>query len=329
MRRRTTSSVILFLVCQLLFLPAANLPLFAAEKETTAPLTKHLSLALKTRRLFSSHTSYEFGNPFPPNQAPLSRLEFPLDSWWGGAEIRASFPRFSIGVEALRNISDEAVGKMRDSDWDDDNNPGLMTIFSESKCRMDPSYMVRADMDLEVADILGLPRWFSLRPVTGFRWHDFNLVTHDGVQIDLTGLTAPMPLPGDGIRFSQTYWQYFFGLRSNIDVGHFIDVTGLNLMLQADWAYVEGQNEDHHLLRAGNRFTYENTDGQAWHASVELKKSLYKMLSLNVGADYLRIDTSGSHRLVDDAVGIDFSFSHGVKVWSEQASVSLSLEYRF
>jgi len=329
MRLRITLSVCFLLGCQFLFLPAANRPLFAAEKETSTQLTPHLTLTLKTKRLFNSHTSYEFGNPFPPYQTPLSRLEFPLDSWWGGAEIRASFPRFSIGVEALRNISEEAVGTMRDSDWDDDVNPGLKTIYSESKCRMDPSYMVRADMDLEVADFLGLPQWFSLRPVTGFRWHDFNLVSHDGVQTDLTGQTGPLSLPGDGIRFSQTYWHYFFGLRSNIDIGRFVDVTGLNLMLQADWAYVEGHNKDHHLLRDGNRFTYEDTDGQAWHVFIEVKKSLYKTLFLNIGADYLRIDTSGSHRFVNNTFDIDTSWSHGVKVWSEQASVSLALEYRF
>jgi len=322
------NKVKLFL-CLLFFLLCMDVPAFAVEKETAVPLTEHLSLALKTKRLFDSHTSYEFGNPFPPYQAPLSRLEFPLDSWWAGAEIRASFPRFSIGVEALRNISEKIDGKMRDSDWDDDMNPDVRTIYSESKCRMDPSYMVRADMDLEISDVLGLPQWLSLRPLAGFRWQDFHTVTHDGIQYDISAQNAPTPLPGDGIRFSQTYWHYFFGLRSNIDVGQLVHVSGLNLILQADWAYVEGHNEDHHLLRAGNRFSFEDTDGEAWHASVELKKSLYKALFLNIAADYLRINTTGSHRLVNDTFGIDLSWQRGVKVWSEQASVSLSLEYRF
>src|SRR5512136_1728754 len=124
---------------------------------------------------------------------------------------------------------------------------------------MEPSYMVRVDMDLEVADLLGAPRWFSLRPLAGFRWQDFNFVTHDGVQNSLADLSAPTPLPGNGIRFSQTYWQYFFGLRSDIDAGRLLDVSGLNLCLQGDWAYVEAHNQDHHLLREGNRFTYENS----------------------------------------------------------------------
>ncbi|HEX9024624.1 MAG TPA: omptin family outer membrane protease, partial [Geobacteraceae bacterium] len=261
--------------------PGIGTPLFAAEEKATVPLTKQLSLALKTKRLFSSHTSYEFGNPFPPNQVPLSRLQFPLDSWWGGAEIRGRLSRFSLGVEAFRNISGEADGRMRDSDWDDDTNPILRTIYSESQCRMEPSYMVRADADVEVADLLGAPRWFSLRPVVGFRWQDFNLVTHDGVQYCLPGPSV-LPLPCDGLRFSQTYWQYFIGLRSCIDAGELVHITGLNLLLQADWAYVEANNKDHHLLRTGSRFTYEDTYGQAWHASIQLEKSLYKALYLNV-----------------------------------------------
>jgi hypothetical protein len=328
-RQRTGFLVLLFLVCLFIVSPGITLPVFAAEKEAQVQLTKYLSFAVKAKRLFNSHTSYEFGNPFPPYQAPLSRLEFPLDSWWGGAEIRASFPRFSIGAEALGNIPEDAGRRMRDSDWDDDENPSLRTIYSESKCRMEPSYMVRADIDLEISDFLGLPQWFSLRPVAGFRWQDFHVVTHDGVQYDLSEPSALVLLPGDGIDFSQTYSHYFLGLRSNIDAGQLVHVTGLNLLLQADWAYVEGHNEDHHLLRAGNRFTYEDTAGQAWHVSAALKKTLYKKLLLGVEADYLWINTTGSHRLVNDVLGVDVSFSNGVKVWSEQASVSVFLEYRF
>ncbi|MFA5354783.1 MAG: hypothetical protein WC291_11185, partial [Thermodesulfovibrionales bacterium] len=90
-----------------------------------------------------------------------------------------------------------------------------------------------------------------------------------------------------------------------------------------------GRNKDHHLLREGNRFTYEETSGHAWHISVGLKKSLYRTLDLALEADYHQIETTGSHRLVNDLFGIDFSFSRGVRAWSEQAGLSLSIEYRF
>lgn len=318
----------LYLLLILFLLACGNTPVSAAEGDARVLPGGHLSIGLKTKRLFSSHTSYEFGNPLPPYGSPLSRLEFPLGSLWGGVELSAGFRRLSINVEALVNAGGEADGTMRDWDWDDAVMPGLLTIYSYSRCRIEPSYMVTADMDLEVSDLAGLPPWLSIRPVTGFRWQDFRFVTHDGVQYELFG-NNPSPLPGDGIDFTQTFRHYFAGLRSNIDVGALMRVDGLNLVLQGDWAYVEGENDDHHLLREGNRHTYEQTYGQALHASIALKKTLYKALFLALEADYLYTKTTGSHRLVNDVMGMDFSFAYGVRAWSEQMSVSLSLAYRF
>ncbi len=315
-------------ILALLFLLVTNSVVLAAENDELVPLTKYLSLGAKVKRLFNSHTTFEFGNPFYPFQAPLSRLEFPLNSWWGGAELRFSTPRFSIGGEVLRNVLGDSDGRMRDTDWDDDTKPALESIYSESRCRMEPSYMVRVDADLEVSDWLGLPSWFSLRPVVGFRYQNFHMVAHDGVQYTWDGSGKTYALQGNALRFKQTYWQYFGGLRSNIDAGRYAGISDLKLLMQFDWAYVEGSNEDNHLLRGGNRFTYENTFGYAWHASIGMKKGLSKNLFLGFEAEYLQISTTGSHRLLNEPMGIDFSFSHGVKVWSEQTSISLTLEYR-
>src|SRR5512133_2977607 len=115
------------------------------EKEAAGPW----SVSLRTKYFFRSHTSYEFGNPFPPYQTPLSRLEFPLSSWWAGASLRRDFSRFSAGVEIFRNLSPETEGRMMDSDWDDGERPAQKTIYSESSCRMEPSYIVSGDVDLK------------------------------------------------------------------------------------------------------------------------------------------------------------------------------------
>ena len=301
----------------------------ASEKDPIVRFTDHLSIGMKIERMTGSHTSYEFGNPFPPNQAPLSRLEFPLDSWWAGAELRAIFPRFSIGVEALTNLSRETEGRMQDSDWDDENHPDHKTIYSESRCRMEPSYVVRADIDLKVSDWLGLPGWLDLRPVAGVRRQRFSLVAHDGTQWDLTNQEPPLLLPGDGISFEQVYSQYFLGLRAGLDLGRYVNLNSLTALLQCDWAYVEGRNRDHHILRAGERYTYEDTHGHAWHGSIGLRAGLSEHLSLAAEADILSISTVGSHRLVNAPLGIDFMFSDGVKVWSDQKRLSLLLQYRF
>jgi len=315
-------------ILALFFLLMINSAVLAAEKDEPVQLTKYLSLGAKVKRLFNSHTTFEFGNPFSPFQSPLSRLEFPLNSWWGGAELRFSTPRFSIGGEVLSNALGDSDGRMRDTDWDDDAKPALESIYSESRCRMEPSYMVRVDADMEISDWLGLPSWFGLRPVVGFRYQNFHMVAHDGAQYTWDGSSPTYALPGNTLRFKQTYWQYFGGLRSNIDAGQYAGISDLKLLMQFDWAYVEGSNEDNHLLRGGNRFTYENTFGYAWHTSIGMKKGLSKNLFLGFEAEYLQISTTGSHRLVNEPMGIDFGFSHGVRVWSEQTSISLTLEYR-
>ncbi len=289
----------------------------------------YFSFGIKTQYLLNSHTSYEFGNPFPPYQAPLSRLEFPIDSWWGGIEIKFIHPRFSVNAELLTNAIGDAKGNFKDSDWDDSSNPTVMTIYSESRCRMEKSYMAKIDVDLEVADWFKFPKWLSLRPVVGFRYQDLRMMTHNGIQFDFFGGIPPTDLPGNGIHFKQTYWHYFTGIRSSIDMEKLVKIPTTSLLIQIDWAYVEGSNEDHHLLRIGRRFTYEKTYGYAWHASAGLKKGLTKNLILGFELDYLKIKTKGNHRLVNEKFGIDFSFSNGVKVWSEQTGISLSLIYTF
>jgi hypothetical protein len=196
---------------------------------------------------------------------------------------------------------------------------------------MKPSYIVIGDIDLKISDWLGLPGWLDLRPAIGLRWQRFSLVTHDGLQISSVpgSDNQPLPLPGDVINFEQTYWQYFAGFKAGFDLGRPFGLHRLNLNLQADWAYVSASNEDHHLLREGHRLTMENTTGDAWHALINLKIGLTRSLNANIGAEYLRIASTGTHRLLNGPLGIDFSLNNGVRVWSEQVSVTLGMEYTF
>jgi hypothetical protein len=287
------------------------------------------SVDVHVRSFFKSHTSYEFGNYFAPYQSPLSRLEFPMDTWWAGAEARRSFMnnRFSAGIEVMRNISRETDGVMKDSDWDDDGNPSRKTIYSESNCRMEPSYSVRADLDMSVADWLRLPAGLDLRPVIGVRWQRLTFMIHDGSQSDVS--TGQRALLGDLLHFEQVYWHYFLGLKSSYDLGRPFKLKRLVVTTQLDWAYVEGKNEDQHLLHPGNRFTYETTYGDAVHGAIGIKAGLTERVNLGLELDYLRIKTTGTHRLANDMFGINISWTNGVQVWSEQTSITMSLQYMF
>lgn len=285
-------------------------------------------LEARIKKYVNSHTSYEFGNPFPPHQVPLSRLEFPLDSIWGGLEVRRSFNRFSAGVEFLTSFRDQETGRFKDSDWDDDTEPAFLTIYGETNCRLEPSYQVRADLDMQVADLLGLSGRFDLRPVIGLRRQRFSLVAHDGAQVDVYG-PGVLLLPGDSIAFEQKWSQYFVGLKFGYDFGPKFGLHRLKLGTQLDWGEVDGENEDRHLLRVGNRVTTENTDGHAWHGMLGIVAGLTKIIDLGLEVDYLRIKSTGTHRLQNDLFDLDFSFSNGVTVWSEQTSIIVKLAYRF
>jgi hypothetical protein len=315
----------------LLFLSLLIVPVSFAQgpKETDrVRLTDHLSLGATVSYMFNGETSFEFGNPVPPYQAPLSRLEFPLDSWWGGMQLTLHYPRFSVAFEGLASASQEVHGTMKDSDWLD--NSGARTLYSESRSRLSPCYMAKGEVELEISDWLRLPPWLILRPIGGVRYQKFNMVAHDGIMYDLVTGGPPVPFKGDAIRFKQTYWQYFLGVRSDIDLSRLVGVSSLVLLAQVDWAYVEGNNEDHHLQReVPDFFTFERTYGHAWHGSLGLRKGVWKNLFLGLEVDYLTIDTRGSHHWSVASLGADSTWTNGVRVWSEQTRASLTLEYRF
>lgn len=297
-----------------------------------APATSQAiwSVEARVKRMFDSHTSYEFKNPFPPGQSPLSRLEFGLDSWWAGLEVRRWTPFWSVRLEAMRNLISGVDGILADSDWTDDRNTRMRDIYSESNLRLKPSYDVRASIDVSVAGWLGLPKGLDLRPVGGVRWQRFNLMAFDGTQWELQpdGSVHTTPLPGDDIHFKQTYWHYFLGFRGEwrpLPKEH----PGLKLTGQVDWAYVKGFNQDHHLLRAGTRITEENTTGHSWHAALALEAPLGHDFFWGLQGEYMTIETTGSHRMVNDAYDIDYTWDNLAKVWSQQCSVMATLRYYF
>lgn len=290
-------------------------------------------VSVRQKTLFNSHTSYEFGNPLDPIYSPLSRLEFSLDSAWAGVDVRRRLSRLSIGAGFLTSVADQDAGIMRDTDWDEPGSPTPVTNYSESLCRLEPSWQVEADLDLQVADIFHLPEGFDLRPVIGFRWQQFSFVAHDGVQYDYNPPPQPpdiQMLPGNSISFEQSWYQYFIGLKAGYTWKQLPWLHRLKLQAAFDWSYVEGNNQDRHLLREGNRTTTQQTTGDARHASLELLFGLTPTIDLGVEADYLNITTTGTHTLRDDlTVTVPFSWQIGVQSWSEQFGIAVRSRFRF
>jgi outer membrane protease len=287
------------------------------------------SLNFKGERFVSSHTSYQFDNPFPPNQSPLSRLEFPMDAWWGGIELHFQKGRFSAGAEALTNTLGDVDGVMKDSDWDDEENPERLTIYSESRNRMKRSFRIEFDSAIEIADWLGLPRRLSLRPLVGFRYQDYHFVAHDGMQTYPDTTEDPIVLEGDSIIFRQRYWHYFAGFRAQSNIPHISIIPAMTVLFQLDRALVNGSNKDHHLMREGERYTYEITSGSAWHGCISLKKGISRRFSFDIHAEYSTIQTAGEHRIVNKLFDMDERFPHIAKAWSKQTSIGFTVSGAF
>ena len=276
-------------------------------------------MSLATRRLLFSK--------------PLSRLEFPMNTWWLGGEFRRKFSRFSAGLDLSATVPMGSDLSFKDSDWTEAQYFWIKDIYSEARCRLQPSYMARVDVDLKISDWLRLPGWFDLRPVAGVRWQYLDFLVHDGVQVYPAPWSSdpPEPLSGDIIHFKQTYWHYFLGIKAVYDMEKHIRFPRLKVICQLDGAYVIGKNSDDHLLRGegGSRMTYEKTRGAALHASVGIKVRLIENVTAGFEVDYIRICSAGSHQLQHDVYGIDQSWDNSVKVWSDQAGMMVNLEYRF
>jgi outer membrane protease len=277
------------------------------------------------KKFVNSFTSYQFPNPFPPNQDPLSRLEFPIDQWFGGLTAGCAAAWWSLNCLAWTNLSRDSALKMQDSDWDDETNPFQKTIFSDSLCRLNRSLLV----DVNVTVGSSRKSLLNIRPIFGYRYQMFHFTTHDGLQSDLSGNVSD--LPGDGIEFMQIFSHYYVGaiFKPGVAPGEYwSSLRGVRLVAQIDYALVNAVNEDLHLLRAGERITRENTKGHCWHASLSASLAITNQLRARLDGDFKRIFTTGDHRLINNLFSVDFSFD-GSRVWSDQASVSATAELAF
>lgn len=294
------------------------------------------------QRFIMSHTSYEFGNPDEPKQDHISRLEFPLNTWWLDFNLRRTCPRWSIGGRAGFSVSRNADGPMMDSDWENPENLGMLTTYSESACRAEGNFHFRGDIDVNISDWLRLPPGWQIRPLFAFQYQHFKVAAHDGTQwsvgnyddedasgFGLDGETTATALKDDSIRFRQNYYIYQIGLRAvydGIKIGKYVVIK---LHGEADWGPVIGYNEDHHLQRSGYRFTYEKTSGNSLYFITGMDMVIAKTFTAGIKMDYMWIRTTGVHRMSDSFNKTDQTWSDHVNVWSDQMSLIGHVSYAF
>lgn len=289
-------------------------------------IPKNWEFNAEMKRFIASHTSYEFGEPEPPFTKPLSRLEFPVNTWWLNLDLRRTCPRWSVGARAGLSLNRNSNNFMEDSDWTTRGNENHLTNYSRSYCDIRSAFLFRGDVDVNISDWLRLPASWEVRPLFAFQFQRFNAMAHDGVQWNYDSNTSDA-MNGDGISFRQDWYTYMIGLKGayslNLNKNLMVKLKG-----ESDWGPALGYNEDHHLLR-GNRFTYERTLGNALYFSTGLDMIVAKTITMGVGIDYLRIRTSGTHRWWDPNDSADQSWSDGVHAWSDQLGLSAHASYAF
>jgi len=277
------------------------------------------------RKYLGSFTSYQFANPYPPNQDPLSRLEFPIDQWFASLKTGYAASGWSAEILGLANVTGVSRAMMQDSDWTNGDDPNQKTVFSESHCKLNSGFVV----DVKVEAAWRFNPQSRLRPLAGWRIQRFSFTTFDGVQFEMGG--QPLDLPGEGIEFKQTFYHYYVGaaLRHSLDRGRYASFSPrVNLNCSFDYGLVTAGNEDLHLLRSGHRITRENTRGHVWHGALKIAFLYTPSVLLELEGEFMRIVSHGSHQLTNPVQLLDISWD-GTKVWSDQASISLSGQIAF
>lgn len=308
------------------------------EQKGKLDQTKNWIFDFGVQSFIMSHTSYQFGNNLAPFQKPLSRLEFPVNTWWLESELRRTCPRWSIGCRAGLSVARNASGLMKDSDWENPQDTDMLTKYSESASREENSYLFRGDADVNISDWLRLPPGLEIRPLFAFEFQRFNLTAPFGTQWSIGNYSDPdaqsldpsatvQSLSADAIQFRQDYYMYQIGVRGVYDgfkIGKYITIKATG---EADWGPVVGHNEDHHLLR-GERFTYEDTIGSSLYFSSGLAMVFAKTVTASITMDYLCIRTRGVHKW-SVVPNTDETWPDGVKVWSDQTSLTAHVSYAF
>ncbi len=284
--------------------------------------SRPLTFDYRIRSFFNAHTGYEFGLPETetPNWKPLSRLDFPLNSFWHGLEMGSEWENFEIHVEWLTPMQSRINGDMHDYDWQepvaDYSDLGIV------KERWKESHMVDLKINFKLWDQLS---WFPMEfwPTGGFRWQRFNIMTFDLHQVKSNGIwTLNDGYYGDCIDFCQDYYVTYIGgqLRKNWQWGN---LPPVRFTLQADWGYTDSFNVDHHLLREGDRYTKESTWGDTFHYGITSEFMLRRNFSFGISADYQQTSTVGKHHFINEPLGVDEEWKNGVRVWSDQASLTM------
>ena len=307
-----------------------------------------LTIDYRVQPMFNSHTSYQFGTApsdlarglIPAAYAPLSKLDWSLDSTWTGFRFGLEKADSAAHFEWLTPMQQGINGNMEDFDWSGPNKDPAS--LSRSPERWNDGQMLDLEYEFRLLKRpLGLP--VDVWPMIGFRWQRFSMTAYDGDQIINDGTLGPdLPPVGyhwteDEITFKQEYSIGYLGaqLRGRLETKFLPPIAWT---LQGDWGYTQANNVDHHISgyedRGSHRYTMEDTHGDALHFCLTAESLFCRdRFSIGLQADYMEINTTGSHHWVQYGgtyyAPADETWTNGVSVSSYQTSLTAFIRTRF
>jgi hypothetical protein len=291
--------------------------------------------------MFASHTTYQFGTDtnFPgPQYAPLSKLQWSLDSMWQGLQIGFEKPRWGAHFEWLTPMLHNSFGEMNDFDWSGADRPPA--LLSTSPQHWSDAQMLELEGTVKIFDrILTLPVEFWT--IAGYRYQRFGMMAYNGVQVINDDSFQDPNIPQAGYRWheemislNQEYNMGYVGGQLRTTWNAYEDHPVL-WKLQADWAGTAGYNCDHHIsgyeASGVHRYTYDITHGDAIHVALMAETPLSQHISVGAQGDYTAIRTTGTHRwtMSGNTLPVDDSWTNGVKADSDQASITGFIRAQF
>jgi hypothetical protein len=172
--------------------------------------TQWWTIDYRFRALCDSRTSYEFGTSESAGWAPLSRLNFSLNSCWQGLEVGLQSREWRMHVEWMMPIQRDIQGGLSDYDWQLPGEP--FTDLGLMDERWTDGQMLDWGFDFKVVEgESGIP--IELWMTGGFRWQRFNITAYNLVQVKENNIwpDPPYTYQGDVITFNQQYYTAYLG----------------------------------------------------------------------------------------------------------------------
>jgi len=255
-----------------------------------------------------------------------SELEFPLKTYLVGPEIGWGYKnslkqdKLQVKVKWLTNIS-RGSGKMKDSDWlDDDGQPGL-DIYSESDIEL-KAYIIDVNAIYNFWPIKQL----SIGPMVGYKYQRFEYDVKNTKQIGI-GIYAPdytASVSGKTLDYEVVYHIPYFGLGSNILFGKKFRVN----MTGGYTPWATAKDRDDHILRY--KLSEADVEGYTYFASLNAILNFLPHWFLIISGEYMKIHTTGTqHQSFYAGPNAGWTSDVDDKITSKQRFFSAMITYRF